>query len=50
MTIPENSSVSGWAGVVGSQGMGLYGGAQQVFLDYRSVPKEWIMKTKTGWK
>lgn len=46
MNIPEGSSVAGWSGVVGSQGMGLYGGAQQAFLEYRSIPKEWITQKK----
>ena len=26
ITIPEGASISGWTGIVGSQGMGLYGG------------------------
>lgn len=42
ITIPEGSSISGLEGRVGTQGMGLYGGAHQVYLDYRAVPSDWI--------
>lgn len=48
--IPEGSSVSGWEGMVGSQGMGLYGGARQIYIDYLQVPSEWITKTKMIWE
>ena len=29
-------------GKVGPQGMGLYGGAHQAYIDYRAVPADWI--------
>lgn len=49
MTIPGGSTLSGLEGTVGSQGMGLYGGAHQVYIDYRSVPQDWINVTPTNW-
>lgn len=50
MTIPEGSSLSGLEGTVGTQGMGLYGGAHQVYIDYRAVPSDWIEILPTNWK
>ena len=50
MTIPEGSSLAGLEGKVGSQGMGLYGGAHQVYIDYRAVPADWIEISPTTWK
>lgn len=50
MTIPEGSSLSGLEGTVGTQGMGLYGGAHQVYIDYRAVPSDWIEISPTNWK
>ncbi len=38
----KGSSLSGLEGIVGTQGMGLYGGAHQVYIDYRAVPSDWI--------
>ncbi|WP_155890553.1 hypothetical protein [Lachnobacterium bovis] len=45
---PEGSSISGLEGRVGTQGMGFYGGAHQVYLDYRAVPSDWIEITPTN--
>lgn len=50
MTIPQGSSLSGWSGTVGTQGMGLYGGAHQVYIDYRAVPTDWINTTPMIWR
>ena len=50
ITIPEGSSISGLEGRVGTQGMGLYGGAHQIYLDYRAVPSDWIEITPTNWE
>lgn len=50
MTIPEGSSLAGLEGTVGTQGMGLYGGAHQVYIDYRAVPSDWIEISPTNWK
>lgn len=50
ITIPEGSSLSGLEGIVGTQGMGLYGGAHQVYIDYRAVPSDWIEISPTNWK
>ena len=50
ITIPESSSISGLEGRVGTQGMGLYGGAHQIYLDYRAVPSDWIEITPTNWE
>lgn len=50
MTIPEGASLSGIEGKVGSQGMGLYGGAHQVYIDYRAVPSDWIEISPMKWK
>ena len=50
MTIPEGSSLSGLEGKIGTQGMGLYGGAHQVYIDYRAVPLDWIEILPTNWK
>ncbi|WP_029067523.1 hypothetical protein [Lachnobacterium bovis] len=49
-TPPEGSSISGLEGRVGTQGMGFYGGAHQVYLDYRAVPSDWIEITTTNWE
>jgi len=49
ITIPKGSSISGLEGTVGSQGMGLYGGAHQVYIDYLAVPKDWIEITPMIW-
>ena len=48
--LPEGSSISGLEGRVGTQGMGLYGGAHQIYLDYRAVPSDWIEITPTNWE
>ena len=32
ITIPEGASISGWTGIVGSQGMGLYGGVEDKYI------------------
>ncbi len=50
MTIPKGSSLSGLEGTVGTQGMGLYGGAHQVYIDYKAVPSDWIKILPTNWK
>lgn len=50
MTIPEGSSLSGLEGTVGTQGMGLYGGVHQVYIDYREVPFDWIEISPINWK
>ena len=50
MTIPEGATLSGLEGEVGSQGMGLYGGAHQVYIDYKAVPSDWIEITPMQWK
>ena len=50
MTIPEGSSLTALEGKVGTQGMGLYGGAHQAYIDYRAVPTDWIEITVTTWK
>lgn len=50
MTIPEGATVETLEGTVGSQGMGLYGGARQSYINYRAIPKEWIQTTKMEWK
>ena len=50
ITIPEGASISGWTGIAGSQGMGLYGGGRQVYIDCLKVPDSWITKTKMIWR
>ncbi len=50
MTIPEGSSLGALEGKVGTQGMGLYGGAHQAYIDYRAVPSDWIEIAPTTWK
>lgn len=50
MTIPQGSSLSGLEGTVGTQGMGLYGGAHQIYIDYKAVPSDWIEISPTNWK
>ena len=50
MTIPKGATLSGLEGKVGSQGMGLYGGAHQVYIDYKAVPSDWIEITPMQWK
>ncbi len=45
ITIPKGSSISGLDGEVGPQGMGLYGGAHQIYIDFKSVPESWIKIT-----
>lgn len=50
ITIPEGSSLSGLEGIVGTQGMGLYGGAHQVYTDYRAVPSDGIELFTMNWK
>lgn len=40
MKIPKGLSLSGLSGTVGAQGMGQYGGAHQVYIDYRAVPTD----------
>lgn len=49
ITIPDGSTISGIEGVVGSQGMGLYGGAHQVYIDWKSVPLDWIEVSPMVW-
>lgn len=41
---------SGLAGTVGTYGMGLYGEAHQVYIDYRAVPKDRIEISPRIWK
>ena len=50
MIIPEGSFLSGLEGTIGTQGMGLYGGAHQVYIDYRAEPSDWIGISPTNWK
>ena len=50
ITVPQGSTLSGLEGTVGSQGMGLYGGAHQVYIDYRAVPSDWLDIFPTMWK
>ena len=50
LIIPEGSTLTGLEGVVGTQGMGLYGGAHQVYIDYREVPVDWIEVLPIEWK
>ena len=50
MTIPEGSSLAGLEGKVGSQGMGLYGGAHQVYINVDEVPLDWIDISMMEWK
>jgi hypothetical protein len=47
--IPEGSTLSGYSGTIGSQGAGLYGGSQQVYIDYRAVPPDWIQTSPMIW-
>lgn len=49
-TLPEGSSLGALEGKVGPQGMGLYGGAHQAYIDYRAVPADWIEITPATWK
>ena len=46
----EGSSLGDLEGKVGTQGMGLYGGAHQAYIDYRAVPADWIEITPATWK
>ena len=48
LTIPNSSSITGLSGVVGPQGMGLYGGAHQIYIDYKSIPSNWIKTSPTN--
>ena len=48
ITIPEGCFLSEFEGTVGHQGMGLYGGAHQVYIDYKSVPAGWIEISPTN--
>ncbi|MCR4697151.1 MAG: hypothetical protein K5654_07540, partial [Lachnospiraceae bacterium] len=50
ITIPQGASLSGIEGKVGSQGMGLYGGSHQVYIDHRAIPEDWIETSKMLWK
>ena len=50
ITIPNSSSISGLEGTVGSQGMGLYGGAHQVYIEHKYVPRDWWTITQTNWR
>ena len=50
ITIPKGSSLSGLEGTVGTQGMGLYGGSHQVYIDYRAVPSDWIEIAPMKWR
>lgn len=49
ITIPKGSTISGLEGTVGPQGMGLYGGVHQVYIDYKAIPKDWIEITPMIW-
>lgn len=49
-TISEGSSLGALEGEVGEQGMELYGGALQSYIDYREVPKDWIEIMPQKWK
>ena len=50
ITIPRGSSIAAIEGKVGTQGMGLYGGGHQAYIDYRSVPSNWIKTSAMKWK
>ena len=50
ITVPEGSSLGVLEGKVGTQGMGLYGGAHQAYIDYRKVPSDWIEIAEAEWK
>ena len=50
ITIPEGSSITAFEGSVSSQGMGLYGGAHQAYINFREVPKEWIKIEAMTWR
>ena len=43
--VPKGSSLSGLEGIVGAQRGALYGGKNQVFLDWKNVPEDWITTT-----
>ncbi|MEK4509233.1 hypothetical protein [Paenibacillus sp. FSL K6-2524] len=45
ITIPNGSSITGLDGRVGSQGIGLYGGGHQTYIDFNSIPESWIKIT-----
>lgn len=42
MEIPKGSSLAGLEGAVGRQSSALFGGAPQLFIDWRAVPESWI--------
>lgn len=48
MTVPKGSSISGLDGTVGPQGMGLYGGARQIYIDFNTEPESWIQTSPTN--
>ena len=48
MTVPKGSSISGLDGIVGPQGNGLYGGAHQIYIDFKAVPESWIQTSPTN--
>ncbi len=50
LTIPEGSSLGALEGKVGTQGLGLYGGAPQSYIDILNVPKDWITFEKMKWR
>lgn len=50
ITIPKGSSITALDGTVGSQGLGLYGGAHQAYIDIKQVPDEWIDVTTMRWR
>lgn len=43
-------SISGLEGTVGSQGMGLYGGAHQVYIEHKYVPRDWWTISPMNWR
>ena len=50
IVIPEGSTITGLEGIVGSQGMGLYGGSHQIYINYLEIPLDWIEKTPMLWR
>lgn len=50
ITIPNGSSIEGLEGIVGSQGLGLYGGAPQSYIKAYAVPATWIEVQPMTWR
>ena len=46
MIVPMGSSITVLEGTAGQQRGALYGGGNQIYLDYESVPKDWITTIK----